>query len=87
MIDTGKAMAPSLYTRASHDGKETTVLAGMKLYFGPSAKSLMARHRQDDPQVNMLGHIGALDNAAKAASPFGSPVTGGKGKPVWTPLD
>lgn len=88
MMDTGRTVAPALYARASHDGKASTVNAGLKLYFGNSAKSLKARHREDDPQVNLLGSIGGLKTEIRSAlaSDMDFPSPGGVGGLLAVPL-
>jgi len=56
MAATG-ALSPSLFANASFRGDSQTVMAGLRVYFGPSGKSLKARHREDDPAVDLFGNF------------------------------
>lgn len=59
MLPVGPNMA-SLYANGTF-GDETTVRAGLRFYFGQSGKSLMARHREDDPQARLLDYFALSD--------------------------
>ena len=53
MVSQGR-YAPSFFVDASIDeDKTTSVSAGIRLYFGGSQKSLIRRHREDDPKVRL----------------------------------
>lgn len=57
MLPFGANMA-SLYANGLIGGDQTTVRAGLRLYFGESGKSLIARHREDDPYSKLLDYFG-----------------------------
>ncbi|MEP1208230.1 MAG: hypothetical protein ABJM29_08325 [Rhizobiaceae bacterium] len=44
----------SIYTNASFGDDATSVRAGLRIYFGEQGKSLIDRHRQDDPKPRLL---------------------------------
>ena len=52
---------PSLFARAVvGEGGEVYALAGVNIYFGQRSKSLIRRHREDDPPMANLGSHGYL---------------------------
>ena len=59
MGDTG-GVSPALFTNASFNDGDTTVMAGLKVYFGQEGKSLIRRHREDDPGISLFDNISAL---------------------------
>lgn len=59
MWDTG-GVSPTIFADASFDDGNTTVLAGLKLYFGSASKSLKQRHREDDPEIGLFDNVNAL---------------------------
>ncbi len=77
MSDTG-GIAPALFANAEFGGDVTTVMGGLKFYFGSSSKSLKRRHREDDPDVDLIENGGAalgcgaiVEAEADAAPMFG----------------
>ncbi len=65
----------SLYMAFSYDtDDETTVLVGLQRYFGQKGKSLIRRHREDDPQVSIMWivhqAVGDLDNIIQTIREF-----------------
>lgn len=44
----------SVYANASFGEDNTTVRAGLRIYFGEDDKALIDRHRQDDPRTRLL---------------------------------
>jgi opacity protein-like surface antigen len=71
MAGTG-AMSPSFFANASFGGDSQSMMAGLRIYFGPSDKSLKARHREDDPAVDLFGNfdsIGSCLNNALSGGP------------------
>ena len=60
-----EAAATSLYLDASlHEGGDTSVMLGLRLYLGKKNRTLIQRHREDDPQSilvsNSVFHIEGL---------------------------
>lgn len=60
MLD-GTGFAPSLFANAKLGGDDTTVMAGLRVYLG-QPKSLMRRHREDDPAIGLFDQIGSATN-------------------------
>ena len=49
-LNTNSATTASLFANGTaNDGGETTAMAGLRLYLGQHDKSLIRRHREDDP--------------------------------------
>jgi hypothetical protein len=44
----------SLYAKAQFGDDSTSVGAGLRVYFGDAGKSLIARHREDDPESQLF---------------------------------
>lgn len=59
MGDTG-GVSPALFTDVAFNDGDTTVMAGLKVYLGQEGKSLIRRHREDDPGINLFDNISAL---------------------------
>lgn len=60
----------SLYANASFGGGEKSVRAGLRIYFGGDDKSLIDRHRQDDPKERLINFVGLnLADFVLAAAP------------------
>ncbi|MEM7215066.1 MAG: hypothetical protein AAF423_05940 [Pseudomonadota bacterium] len=60
LFPTGK-VAPSIFVDASFDDEDTqSVLSGVRLYLGGSDKSLIRRHREDDPKIRLDANSAAL---------------------------
>ncbi|MCD0503359.1 hypothetical protein [Bordetella petrii] len=56
---------PSLFARAiMNEGGEVYAMAGINIYFGQRSKSLIRRHREDDPPIAHLGSQGHLAGIA-----------------------
>ncbi|TDH37962.1 hypothetical protein E2A64_02170 [Pseudohoeflea suaedae] len=66
----------SLYTKATFTDDTTSVNAGLRIHFGAPGKSLIARHREDDPE-SML-----FDFAEGSALPDGVFVPGASTPPI-----
>ncbi|TDH37961.1 hypothetical protein E2A64_02165 [Pseudohoeflea suaedae] len=47
----------SLYTRANFTDDTTSVNAGLRIHFGQPGKSLIARHREDDPENQLFDYM------------------------------
>ena len=68
LLEVGN-VSPALYANASFGDDAATVMAGVNVYFGRQEKSLMERHREDDPGPDLfsialascLQGIGALE--------------------------
>lgn len=58
MGDTGLPVSFTVEGEVGEDGY-TSVMAGLSLYFGGEDKSLMRRHREDDPRLHTFGIISA----------------------------
>lgn len=60
----GEAILPfasnnvSLYADGTFGSGVTSVRGGLKFYFGEAGKSLIARHREDDPKTRLLDFFG-----------------------------
>lgn len=56
---------PSLFVRAvMSEGGDVYALAGVNIYFGQRSKSLIRRHREDDPPIANLSSQGHLSGLA-----------------------
>lgn len=64
LFDTGWQAEPAVYARAAVGEDSSNVMAGLKFYFGERRKSLIRRHREDDPQIVLFDNIGAAGTAA-----------------------
>lgn len=62
LADTGSGIAPSLFAKAEFGSGDMTISAGIKLYFGSKTKSLIRRHREDDPQIRLDAAAGSAVN-------------------------
>ena len=47
----------AIYSLATFGDDATSVRAGLRFYFGAADKSLMARHREDDPAARLLDYF------------------------------
>ena len=65
MWDRGE-ISPTFFANASFGEDSRTVMAGLRVYFGQSAKSLMSRHREDDPEIGLFDNFNQLGNCANA---------------------
>ena len=74
MGDTGLPVSLKLDGRLGEDGY-TSITAGVSLYFGGEDKSLIRRHREDDPPIYSLDIFGAFlsDDPAVPPSPPSPP--------------
>ena len=65
MGDTGIPASLTLEGRLGEDGY-SSVLAGFSLYFGGEDKSLIRRHREDDPRLQFFNvfNTGVLERSA-----------------------
>lgn len=65
---------PSLFVRAvMSEGGDVYALAGVNIYFGQRSKSLIRRHREDDPPIANLsshGHLAGLAFTLHAIEKF-----------------
>lgn len=69
----------SLYASGTFGEHSTTVRAGLRIYFGGEGKSLINRHREDDPDARLLDFFalgGAID-AMRSGGGGGSEEGGG----------
>jgi hypothetical protein len=69
----------SLYGKAEYgDDEYFTVLGGLKFYFGGEDKSLIRRHREDDPSNKVLDLLGLGVGKNKSGdAPYAAPEGGG----------
>jgi hypothetical protein len=68
MGDTGLPVSLKLDGRVGEDGF-ASVMAGVSLYFGGEDKSLIRRHREDDPPIYGLDIFGAFLGGDPAVDP------------------
>lgn len=73
LFNTGWQAEPAVFARGAFSGDSTTVMAGLKFYFGESGKSLIRRHREDDPQIGLFNNVGAAGSAG-CATPVAPPM-------------
>ncbi len=74
LFNTGWQAEPAVFARGAFSDDSTSVMAGLKFYFGEQGKSLIRRHREDDPQINLFDNVGAAGTAAcGAATPAAPP--------------
>jgi hypothetical protein len=67
---TGKRRTSSaVFANAEFGNDVTTIMAGIKVYFGNESKSLIRRHREDDPAPKLVNDI---TNAISCANNIGS---------------
>ncbi|MEM7068027.1 MAG: hypothetical protein AAF478_04010 [Pseudomonadota bacterium] len=52
----GNGYSSSLFVDASLDDQVASVSAGLRIYFGSKNKSLIRRHREDDPKIHLHGN-------------------------------
>ena len=77
MADTGGA-SPSVFIDAAFgDEDTTTVMGGLRLYLGSGSKSLIRRHREDDPDNRLVDGVDAVGTCVNNAD--SSLFTGGPG--------
>ncbi|WP_229006453.1 hypothetical protein [Roseibium aggregatum] len=84
-------LQPSLFARAAlREGGEAYALAGVSIYFGGKSKSLIRRHREDDPpiaNVMTLGNLGfTLGAIMKFKQHKDNPTQQPNGTPPSLPL-
>jgi hypothetical protein len=61
-VENGSSRNTSLYTSVSYDeSDDTTAKFGVRYYFGQKEKSLIRRHREDDPSQSTI--LWALEQA------------------------
>jgi hypothetical protein len=49
----------ALFADGTFSGKEASVRGGVRVYFGEEGKSLIARHREDDPRLRLFDSFSA----------------------------
>ncbi|MCK9910282.1 hypothetical protein MXD81_14145, partial [Microbacteriaceae bacterium K1510] len=50
----------SIFAKGSiseHNDEASSILGGLKFYFSPETKSLIRRHREDDPDVDLASDL------------------------------
>ncbi len=64
LLRTGNGIAPSIFVEGSLGERDTrSIIAGVRFYFGQEGdKSLMHRHREDDPTTHIRRNINTLAN-------------------------
>lgn len=72
MADLG-GISPTLYADASFSDDNRTVMAGLRFYFGSGSKSLIRRHREDDPEIGIFSNFASLGSCLNGLNP-GPPV-------------
>lgn len=70
MADFG-GISPAVYADASFSGDDRAVMAGLRFYFGSASKSLMARHREDDPELGLFDNFAQLGSCINGLNPGG----------------
>ncbi|HYG46189.1 MAG TPA: hypothetical protein VEA17_24945 [Bordetella sp.] len=89
-LATESSYQPSLFARAVlSEGGEIYALAGINIYFGQGSKSLIRRHREDDPPIGNLGshgHLGGIAFAVHAIQKFKKHKDNPTLPPVGTPI-
>ena len=65
---SSSSVASSLFADVSFGNSGTTAMAGLRFYFGPEAKSLKRRHREDDPDINLFDSFGAIGSCLNGMS-------------------
>jgi hypothetical protein len=70
LFRTGSGWAPSFYLEGSI-GEQASIIAGLRIYFGDDDKSLILRHREDDPTTHLRR---SLETSANLHSRRGAPV-------------
>ena len=75
LFNTGWQAEPAVFARGAFADDSSTVMAGLKFYFGEPGKSLIRRHREDDPQINLFDNIAAAGSAG-CGTPAGMPGPG-----------
>ncbi len=48
----------ALFTDGRFSSNQTAIRGGLRVYFGESGKSLIARHREDDPRIRLFDAFG-----------------------------
>lgn len=67
-------VSPSFYANAGFSDDNTTVMAGLRIYFAEQGKSLIRRHREDDPETDLFGATGlAIGCLSNAGGPLEAP--------------
>jgi hypothetical protein len=75
----------ALYTDGTFGSDTTTIRAGLRVYFGQRGKSLIDRHREDDPKIRLFdgapsgyldqirdGRTSNQDETANSGDPIGN---------------
>lgn len=60
LFNSASPMATAAFVEGSIGETTTTIEAGVRVYFGPDGKSLIARHREDDPRPSLFDPLSAL---------------------------
>jgi hypothetical protein len=66
-FQNGGTTQPVIFANAEFGEDTTTVKAGLRLYFGQSSKSLIQRHREDDPRNRI--QFGGVQSAGSSGTP------------------
>ncbi len=66
MFDTG-GVSSSVFAEASLGADHQSITAGLRVYFGPKAKSLKARHREDDPASDLFANLSPIGKCMNKA--------------------
>ena len=68
LFDNG-GTAPALFAEAAFSSDTSSVMAGLRVYFAPEGKSLMRRHREDDPGIDLFDNFDALGQCLAFLTP------------------
>lgn len=66
LLDTG-SVSSSVFAEAALGDDERSITAGLRVYFGPKAKSLKARHREDDPVSDLFNNLSSIGRCMNKA--------------------
>ncbi|WP_306117693.1 MULTISPECIES: hypothetical protein [unclassified Roseitalea] len=66
LINPDSPVATAAYLEGSFGRDTTTVEAGLRIYFAPIGKHLIARHREDDPRAFLFDTLGAMSGCANS---------------------
>jgi len=73
MMDTGN-FSPSVFASGKFGGDDQSIVAGLRIYLGKTAKSLKARHREDDPEINLFDNFAGIGSCMNGVLGNDSPL-------------
>lgn len=60
MFASDSPVAPAVFVEGSYGQETKSISAGLRVYFGPTGKSLKARHREDDPRAQLFDDLAII---------------------------